>query len=94
MMAEALDAIPPLRNGRRGRPRRRPNKLHADAASLIILNQIKRFCQALLGGRRRSGRDRPTATKAAHAMQHKQEPAHYPIRSCIGLAYRRPEWKR
>jgi len=32
MMAEALDAIPPLRNGRRGRPRRRSDKLHADQA--------------------------------------------------------------
>jgi len=32
MMAEALDAIPPRRNGRRGRPRRRSDKLHADQA--------------------------------------------------------------
>jgi transposase len=32
MMAQTLDAIPPLRNGRRGRPRRRPDKLHADKA--------------------------------------------------------------
>ncbi|MGH1569446.1 IS5 family transposase [Methylobacterium sp. P31] len=32
MMAPTLDAIPPLRNGRRGRPRRRPDKLHADKA--------------------------------------------------------------
>jgi transposase len=32
MMAEALDTIPPLRNGRRGRPRRRPDKLHAAKA--------------------------------------------------------------
>ena len=32
MMAQTLDAIPPLRNGRRGRPRRRPGKLHADKA--------------------------------------------------------------
>ena len=32
MMAKALDAIPSLRNGRRGRPRRRPDTLHADKA--------------------------------------------------------------
>ncbi|MCJ2020814.1 IS5 family transposase [Methylobacterium sp. E-065] len=32
MMAATLDAIPPLRSGRRGRPRRRPDKLHADKA--------------------------------------------------------------
>lgn len=32
MMASTLDAIPPLRNGRRGRPRRRPGKVHADKA--------------------------------------------------------------
>ena len=32
MMARTLDAIPPLRNGRRGRPRRRPGKLHAAKA--------------------------------------------------------------
>lgn len=31
MMAPTLDAIPPVR-GRRGRPRRRPDKLHADKA--------------------------------------------------------------
>src|SRR3954447_592559 len=30
--AEVLDAVPPLR-GKRGRPRRRPEKLHADKAS-------------------------------------------------------------
>ena len=31
-MAPTLDAIPPLRSGRRGSPRRRPDKLHADKA--------------------------------------------------------------
>jgi len=30
MLAPMLDAVPPLRTGRRGRPRRRPAKLHAD----------------------------------------------------------------
>ncbi len=30
MLASVLDAIPALRNGRRGRPRQRPDKLHAD----------------------------------------------------------------
>lgn len=30
MLEPMLDAIPPLRTGRRGRPRRRPEKLHAD----------------------------------------------------------------
>ena len=30
MLAPMLDAIPPLRTRRRGRPRRRPAKLHAD----------------------------------------------------------------
>ena len=32
MLAPTLDAIPPLRNGQRGRPRCRPDKLHADKA--------------------------------------------------------------
>jgi transposase len=32
MMAATLDAIPPLWSGRRGRPRRHPDKLHADKA--------------------------------------------------------------
>ncbi|KMO19938.1 transposase [Methylobacterium indicum] len=32
MMAPTLDAIPPVRSGRRGRPRRRPGKLHAGKA--------------------------------------------------------------
>jgi transposase len=31
MLAETLDAIPPIRQ-KRGRPRRRPHKLHADKA--------------------------------------------------------------
>lgn len=30
MLAATLDAVPPMRSGRRGRPRRRPDKLHAD----------------------------------------------------------------
>ena len=30
MLEPLLDAIPPLRTGRRGRPRRRPDKLHGD----------------------------------------------------------------
>ena len=30
MLAFTLDAVPPVRSGRRGRPRRRPRKLHAD----------------------------------------------------------------
>lgn len=32
MLAPTLDAIPPVRSGQRGRPRRRPAKLHADTA--------------------------------------------------------------
>lgn len=32
MMAQNFDAIPPVRSGRRGRPRGRPHKLHADKA--------------------------------------------------------------
>jgi transposase len=32
MMAATLDAIPTLRSGRRGRPRRRADNLHADKA--------------------------------------------------------------
>lgn len=31
-MAPTLDAIPPVRNGRRRQPRRRSDKLHADKA--------------------------------------------------------------
>lgn len=30
MLAPTLDAIPPVRSGKRGRPRQRPAKLHAD----------------------------------------------------------------
>ena len=32
MLASTLDAVPGVRTGRRGRPRRRPRKLHADKA--------------------------------------------------------------
>lgn len=31
-LADTLDAIPPIRSGKQGRPRRRPEKLHADKA--------------------------------------------------------------
>ena len=31
-LAPTLDAVPPVRSGERGRPRRRPAKLHADKA--------------------------------------------------------------
>lgn len=30
MLTATLDAVPPVRSGKRGRPRRRPKKLHAD----------------------------------------------------------------
>ena len=30
MLTATLDAVPPVRSGKRGRPRRRPAKLHAD----------------------------------------------------------------
>ena len=32
VLAPTLDAVPPVRSGKRGRPRRRPTKLHADKA--------------------------------------------------------------
>ena len=32
MVAATLDAVPPVSGGKRGRPRRRPKKLHADKA--------------------------------------------------------------
>ena len=32
MLTATLDAVPGVRDGRRGRPRRRPSKLHADKA--------------------------------------------------------------
>lgn len=32
MLTATLDAVPPVRSGKRGRPRRRPAKLHADKA--------------------------------------------------------------
>jgi IS5 family transposase len=32
LLEAAVDAIPPVHNGRPGRPRRRPKKLHADKA--------------------------------------------------------------
>ncbi len=44
MLASALDAIPPVRSGRRGRPRRRPGKLHADKA--FDHRRCRRECRA------------------------------------------------
>ena len=43
-MAPTLDAIPPVRNARRGRPRRRPDKLHANKAYDAKVRRRK--CQA------------------------------------------------
>ena len=53
MMAATLDAIPPLRTSRRGRPRRRPGKLHADKAY-----DHRRCRQALTESSQRRGRHR------------------------------------
>jgi transposase len=44
MLAPTLDAVPSLRSGRRGRPRRRPGKLHADKA--YDHHRCRRECQA------------------------------------------------
>ena len=44
MLAPTLDAVPPVRSGRRGRPRRRPDKLHADKA--FDHRRCRRECRA------------------------------------------------
>jgi len=44
MLAPTLDAIPPIRTGYRGRPRRRPGKLHADKA--YDHRRCRRECRA------------------------------------------------
>ncbi|UFN51639.1 IS5 family transposase (plasmid) [Roseomonas sp. OT10] len=44
MLAPTLDAIPPIRDGGRGRPRRRPDKLHADKA--YDHRRCRRECRA------------------------------------------------
>ena len=44
MLAPTLDAVPPVRSGRRGRPRRRPGKLHADKA--FDHRRCRRECRA------------------------------------------------
>ncbi len=44
MMAPTLDAVPPVRNGRRGHPRRRPDKLHADKG--YDYRRCRRECRA------------------------------------------------
>ena len=46
MLASTLDAVPPIRNGRRGHPRRRPAKLHADKG------YDHAFCRAACTARR------------------------------------------
>ena len=43
-LTATLDAIPPIRSGRRGRPRRRPGKLHADKA--YDHRRCRRECRA------------------------------------------------
>lgn len=44
VLAEALDAIPDVRPGKRGRPRCRPRKLHADKA--YDSRRCRRECRA------------------------------------------------
>lgn len=44
MLAPTLDAVPPVRSGKRGRPRRRPGKLHADKA--FDHRRCRRECRA------------------------------------------------
>ncbi len=44
MLTPTLDAVPPIRSGRRGRPRRRPGKLHADKA--FDHRRCRRECRA------------------------------------------------
>ena len=44
MLAATLDAVPSVRTGRRGRPRRRPHKLHADKA--YDHRRCRRECRA------------------------------------------------
>jgi transposase len=53
MLAEALDAVPPIK-GRRGRPRRRPDKLHAGALANVKRYKAydHRFCRRACRRRR------------------------------------------
>jgi IS5 family transposase len=44
MLALTLDAVPGIRSGRRGRPRHRPSKLHADKA--YDHRRCRRECRA------------------------------------------------
>ena len=44
MLADTLDAVPGVRTGRQGRPRRRPDKLHADKA--YDHRRCRRECRA------------------------------------------------
>ena len=44
MLAPVLDAIPPVRSGRRGRLRQRPDKLHADKG--YDYRRCRRECHA------------------------------------------------
>ena len=43
-LASTLDAVPGVRSGRRGRPRKRPDKLHADKA--YDHRRCRRECRA------------------------------------------------
>ncbi len=47
-MAPILDAIPPLSTGRRGQPRRRPDKLHANKAYEVKARRQERRAHGIV----------------------------------------------
>jgi hypothetical protein len=66
MLEEVIDAIPPIRNGRRGRPRFRPEKLHADKGydfdccreALLERNMVPRIARRGIESSQKLGRFR------------------------------------
>ena len=92
----ALDAIPPVRLGRRGRPRRRPGKLHADKA--YDHRRCRRECRARgivpriarrgIESSRRPGRHRWVVERTLAWLSRFRRPAiRYERRADIHLAF-------
>jgi IS5 family transposase len=96
MLEEAIDAVPPIYNGRPGRPRQRPSKLHADKGydfdfcrtALRVRGIIQRIARRGVESSERLGRHRWVVERTlAWLNQFRRLKVRYERRKDIHLAF-------